>query len=71
MEVMVASDVAKETADRLKGINEGSTLTVATGEGTGDGDGDGDKESVRLPDEEAVEMALFRFIISDSMAKRP
>ena len=68
LDAILASEVAKETADKLKG-NVVSVVATATGtgEGTGDGDGDGDKESVRL-DEEATEMDL-RF--ASSMAKRP
>lgn len=63
LEAMLTSDVANETADKLKGNVSG------TGEGTGDGDGEGDKESVRR-DDEAAETALLRPTLS-SLANRP
>lgn len=70
LDVIVASEVARVTADKLKGnvsIVTAEADGTGTGEGTGDGDGDGLRESVRL-DEEAAEMAL-RLI--SSIAKRP
>lgn len=67
VEVMVASDVAKVTADKLKGNVSGKAAGTGTGEGTGDGDGDGDKESVRR-DDEAAETALRPI---SSTANRP
>ena len=70
LEAMLASEVAKLTADKLNGnvsTAVGAVVAAATGtgEGTGEGDGDGDKESVRREDEAAALRPI------SSMANRP